>query len=356
MPVSISNLKSTFADATYRFDAIAMNAVASAYAVGSNLLNLKKNGVTKFAVDVDGNISGAGSLNVSGQTAISGNLNLQGSASISNSVTANTVTTDTVYANTISQINTSSIVATGSIKVTTVTANTISTNTISLTSNIPLSNGGTGASLSDPNANRILHWNDTTNEVTWLAAGNGLAISANTLTSNAGMMLIRSGSIANSATLNISLSGATVYRKVSLMLTDVLGDDFEEIRLRFSTDGGTTFVATNDYDYSTSSLTFGSPPTAFTFSGGTTNHLKLTGRVGGAAVEGASLTIELTSFASATRYTTASWDGVYYDSTTVLNRVQGFGALKLTQDTDAVQIFLSTGTLTSGSWALYGYV
>lgn len=351
MPVSISNLKSTFADATYRFDAIAMNAVASAYAVGSNLLNLKKNDVTKFAVDVDGNISGAGSLNVSGQTAISGNLNLQGSASISNSVTANTVTTDIVYANTISQINTSSIVATGSIKATAVSANTIS-----LTSNIPLSNGGTGASLSDPNANRILHWNDTTNEVTWLAAGNGLAISANTLTSNAGMMLIRSGSIANSATLNISLSGATVYRKVSLMLTNVLGDDFEEIRLRFSTDGGTTFVATNDYDYSTSSLAFGSPPTAFTFSGATTNHLKLTGRVGGDAVEGASLTIELTSFASATRYTTASWDGVYYDSVTVLTRVQGLGALKLTQDTDAVQIFLSTGTLTSGSWALYGYV
>lgn len=345
MPVSISNLKSTFADATYRFDAIAMNAVASAYAVGSNLLNLKKNGVTKFTVDVDGNASSSGNMSVSGD------LNLQGSASISNSVTANTVTTDIVYANTISQINTSSIVATGSIKATAVSANTIS-----LTSNILLSNGGTGASLSDPNANRILHWNDTTNEVTWLAAGNGLAISANTLTSNAGMMLIRSGSIANSATLNISLSGATVYRKVSLMLTDVLGDDFEEIRLRFSTDGGTTFVATNNYDYSTSSLAFDSPPTAFTFSGATTNHLKLTGRVGGAAVEGASLTIELTSFASATRYTTASWDGVYYDSVTVLTRVQGFGALKLTQDTDAVQIFLSTGTLTSGSWALYGYV
>ena len=47
--------------------------------------------------------------------------------------------------------------------------------------NISLAKGGTGASLSDPNADRILFWDDSAGAVTWLSAGDGIAFSTTTL-------------------------------------------------------------------------------------------------------------------------------------------------------------------------------
>jgi hypothetical protein len=47
--------------------------------------------------------------------------------------------------------------------------------------NISLSKGGTGSSLSDPNADRILFWDDSAGAVTWLSAGDGIAFSTTAL-------------------------------------------------------------------------------------------------------------------------------------------------------------------------------
>jgi len=47
---------------------------------------------------------------------------------------------------------------------------------------LALANGGTGASLADPNADRILFWDDSAGAVTWLTAGSGLTISGTTIT------------------------------------------------------------------------------------------------------------------------------------------------------------------------------
>jgi hypothetical protein len=50
---------------------------------------------------------------------------------------------------------------------------------------LSLANGGTGASLTDPNADRILFWDDSAAEVTWLGTGTGLSISGTTITNSA---------------------------------------------------------------------------------------------------------------------------------------------------------------------------
>lgn len=42
---------------------------------------------------------------------------------------------------------------------------------------VSLADGGTGASLADPNADRIMFWDDSAGAVTWLAPSTGLAIS-----------------------------------------------------------------------------------------------------------------------------------------------------------------------------------
>lgn len=51
---------------------------------------------------------------------------------------------------------------------------------------VALADGGTGASLSDPNADRIMFWDDSAGAVTWLEAGSGLTITGTTLTASGG--------------------------------------------------------------------------------------------------------------------------------------------------------------------------
>src|SRR6185369_6900657 len=50
---------------------------------------------------------------------------------------------------------------------------------------VALADGGTGASLSDPNADRILFWDDSAGQVDWLTVGTGLSITTTTLSASA---------------------------------------------------------------------------------------------------------------------------------------------------------------------------
>lgn len=75
----------------------------------------------------------------------------------------------------------SELAGTGSSNITTL--GTIATGVWNGT-DIPLSAGGTGASLSDPGADRIPFWDDSAGAVTWLTAGSGLTISGTTITAS----------------------------------------------------------------------------------------------------------------------------------------------------------------------------
>lgn len=55
-----------------------------------------------------------------------------------------------------------------------------------VTGQLPLANGGTGANLSDPNADRILFWDDSAGAMAFLTAGTGLTISGTTITASGG--------------------------------------------------------------------------------------------------------------------------------------------------------------------------
>lgn len=50
---------------------------------------------------------------------------------------------------------------------------------------VPIDQGGTGANLTDPNADRILFWDDSASAFTFLEAGTGLSISGTTLSNTA---------------------------------------------------------------------------------------------------------------------------------------------------------------------------
>lgn len=50
-----------------------------------------------------------------------------------------------------------------------------------VTGTLPIARGGTGASLTDPNADRIMFWDDSAGAVTWLQASTGLEVDTTTL-------------------------------------------------------------------------------------------------------------------------------------------------------------------------------
>lgn len=51
---------------------------------------------------------------------------------------------------------------------------------------VALADGGTGASLADPNADRILFWDDSAGTTDWLTIGSGLSITGTTITATGG--------------------------------------------------------------------------------------------------------------------------------------------------------------------------
>lgn len=73
----------------------------------------------------------------------------------------------------------------------------------SLSGQVALANGGTGANLTDPNADRILFWDDSAGAMTWLTAGSGLTIADTTITASA---TIADG---DKWDITVSASGAT---------------------------------------------------------------------------------------------------------------------------------------------------
>lgn len=77
------------------------------------------------------------------------------------------------------------------------------TTTPTISGVLNLANGGTGAALADPGADRIAFWDDSAGAVTWLTAGTGLVITGTTLDSTAGAKQIITGS-ANSVTAGAS--------------------------------------------------------------------------------------------------------------------------------------------------------
>ena len=57
--------------------------------------------------------------------------------------------------------------------------------TLTMAGTLALANGGTGAALVDPGADRIAFWDDSAGNVTWLEVGSGLSITGTTLAASA---------------------------------------------------------------------------------------------------------------------------------------------------------------------------
>lgn len=105
---------------------------------------------------------------------------------------------------------------------------------------IALANGGTAANLSDPNADRLMFWDDSAGAVTWLTAGSGLSISGTTMTASGGgggaltFLSSASPSAASSSSINSCFTGS--YDNYLIVFSDIdySGNAALNMRLRAS--------------------------------------------------------------------------------------------------------------------------
>lgn len=83
---------------------------------------------------------------------------------------------------------------------------------------VTLADGGTGASLVDPNADRIMFWDDSAGVVDWLTAGSGLTIAGTTMTAGGGLSRI-GGSNTEVTSTSTNLADGQTFTSVSIPTT-----------------------------------------------------------------------------------------------------------------------------------------
>jgi hypothetical protein len=110
---------------------------------------------------------------------------------------------------------------------------------------VPLSKGGTQAALTDPNADRIMFWDDSDGETDWLVPNTGLEISGNNLnvTVTNDIELIASGSLSSEkVSITQTISAGNVYK---LIFEGRCDSDLGGLWLRFNGAGS----GSNNYVY-----------------------------------------------------------------------------------------------------------
>lgn len=177
-----------------------------------------------------------------------------------------------------------------------------------------------------------------------------------------GIVLLNSGSVSAAATLDIVLTSYTSYRGLKIILSNfVPATDQVGLLLRFSTDGGSTYDAgASDYRFSQFGPRSGAGATLYVVSDGATaiqigrqSTAQATSNVAGEG--GMNAVIEIFDQTSTTTRTKAKFDAGYYEATAGLETINGWGVRDAAQDTDAIRFLFSSGNITSGNWAIYGY-
>lgn len=117
-----------------------------------------------------------------------------------------------------------------------------------ITGTVPMANGGTGASLADPNADRILFWDDSAGAMTFLTAGTGLSITGTTLTATGGGSGTVSGPVSSTNTAIAKWNGTA---------GDTLADSGILIDASDNITGVNDLVLDGDLDLSAATITGG---------------------------------------------------------------------------------------------------
>lgn len=122
-----------------------------------------------------------------------------------------------------------------------------------------LADGGTGASLADPGADRIMFWDDSAGAVTWLTAGTNLTITGTTLDASGGAGTNTFSTIAVSGQSDVVADSATdtltLVAGSGMTITTNAGTD----EITFVSSGGTSAASQAEQETASSTSVYVSP-------------------------------------------------------------------------------------------------
>jgi hypothetical protein len=188
--------------------------------------------------------------------------------------------------------------------------------TSQVTGNLPLANGGTGASLTDPDADRIFFWDDSTGATTFLTVGSGLQISDTTLSSTDAGGTVTSVAVSGGTT-GLTTSGGPVTTSGTITLAGTLAVANGGTGITSLGSGVATFLGTPSSanlaaavtgETGSGALVFGTSPTLAdpTFSAG---YIETVYALSGTALDPSNGTIQTKTLAANTTFTESLTSG-----------------------------------------------
>ncbi len=175
-----------------------------------------------------------------------------------------------------------------------------------------------------------------------------------------GLILLTSGTVTNAATLNIVLTSYTGYRGIEFVLESFIpATNDVELSMRFSTNGGSTFV-TSGYRFVTQGLdsngtsqgSVSASTESILIAGNTTSTYGISNVANDNGVH-----VKITLFnQTSTAKTRILGESTYALAADRLAYLRVAGDNGNAQDTDAVQFVFATGNIASGIYAVYGYL
>lgn len=156
---------------------------------------------------------------------------------------------------------------------------------------------------------------------------------------------------ASSSSLDYAFD-TTVYSAIILVLDNLKpATDLDELRVRLSIDGGSTYITTSTYTRTVAILNA-------TYSGGvdTADHIQIGQNLGNTTGEGASGIVRV-NIGGATQWGTRVMGDLHViDGTPSASRDMSSGINSTASQVNAIRIFMSTGNITSGTIRVYGIV
>lgn len=172
-----------------------------------------------------------------------------------------------------------------------------------------------------------------------------------------GLAKLNSGTVSSAATLDIVMTSYTAYRNKILVFNLVPATTAVDLQFRVSTNGGSSYDSgASDYKYQTTRNTEDGTTGQQNSGGGAQSFIQLNGNTIGnlasGGISGQIVMYDTINTAALPRFQT---DVVYFNASIGWARGFGFGQRTNAQDTDAVRLLFSSGNISSGTWALYGY-
>lgn len=223
---------------------------------------------------------------------------------------------------------------------------------------LALADGGTGQSLADPGADRLMFWDDSESKVDWLTLGTNLSISGTTINASGGsggaLVALEQHTASASASLDFTSFYSSTYDEYLIDIVDlVVATDNVTVSMQYSSDGGANWNSTNNY-YSRGTgvangggafaVAGGNPTSSFTLATGVDN----------------STSRSITGSLRATAFGSTALDKQIYGNICYSNQTNGgvvvwFGILTVAATAfNAFKVFASSGNLASGTIRVYG--